>query len=154
MTLREATIKDVAFLAPLFDSYRMFYRKASDMAGARTFLKDRINNRESVIYIAFLSNGHTDGKTKPVGFTQLYPIFFSVSMESMYILNDLFIDPAYRGKGIGTALIDMVKKRCVTEKQKGIVIQTEKTNLAQKLYEHLGFTKDPDLHYFWSTKKI
>ena len=145
MTIREASISDLELLVPLFDGYRMFYKQASDLERARKFLTSRITQGESVIYIAM-------AQEKPIGFTQLYPIFSSVSMEPMYILNDLFIDAAYRSKGVGTALIDAVKQRCIAENQKGIVIQTETTNPAEKLYEHLGFKKDPDLHYFWATK--
>ena len=145
MNIREATISDLELLVPLFDGYRMFYRQASDIEAARKFLTHRITQGESVIYIAI-------AKGIPIGFTQLYPIFSSVSMEPMYILNDLFIDADFRGKGVGTALIDAIKERCIVENQKGIVIQTETTNPAQKLYEHLGFKKDPDLHYFWATK--
>lgn len=145
MEIREATIQDLEILAPLFDGYRQFYRQVPDIPKAKEFLKERILRKESVIYIAF-------AKAYPIGFTQLYRLFSSVSMEPMYLLNDLFILPEYRGKGVGTALIDTVKERCKIENQKGIVLQTEPTNPAQKLYEHLGFKKDPDLHYFWATK--
>ena len=145
MEIREATIEDLEILAPLFDGYRQFYRQAPAVQKGKEFLKERISRKESVMYIAF-------AKAKPVGFTQLYPIFSSVSMEPMYLLNDLFILSEYRGKGVGTALINVVKERCKLENQKGIVLQTESTNPAQKLYEHLGFKKDPDLHYFWALK--
>ena len=73
-------------------------------------------------------------------------------MEPMYLLNDLYVAAAFRGKGIGTLLIDAAKTRSRQEGQKGLVIQTETTNPAQKLYEQLGFVSDPDLHYFWKTK--
>lgn len=145
MTIREVTIDDLNILVPLFDGYRKFYRQTSDVTLAKKFLEERILKNESVIYIAF-------AKAKPAGFVQLYPIFSSVSMQRMYLLNDLFVDPAHRGQGIATALIDKVKDRCRKEGQKGIALQTETTNPAQKLYEHLGFKKDPDLQYFWTTK--
>lgn len=148
MHIQLATIQDLDLLVPLFEGYRIFYRQSPDNNKAYLFLKERLENNESLIYIAFAK---ADSK-KAVGFTQLYPIFSSVSMERMYLLNDLFIDANYRGQGIGQALIDTVKNLCRKEHQKGIVIQTETTNPAQHLYERLGFTKDPDLHYFWATK--
>ncbi len=159
MTIREATLADLDILIPLFDGYRQFYRQPSNLDGARKFLTRLITQGKSIVYIAFLAydtaqeqSDRLSSVEQPVGFTQLYPIFSSVSMEPMYILNDLFIDPRYRGKGMGTALINSVKKRCKAEHQKGIIIQTETTNPAQKLYERLGFKKDPDLHYFWATE--
>lgn len=156
MYIRLATIQDLERLVPLFDGYRVFYRKTTDYEGARSFLKERLENKDSIVYIAFakpvLSEVEVADSTIAVGFTQLYPIFSSVSMEPMYLLNDLFIDPDYRGQGIGQSLIATIKEVCRKEKQKGIVIQTETTNPAQYLYERLGFKKDPDLHYFWATK--
>lgn len=155
MHIRLATIQDLDFLVPLFEGYRNFYRQSPDSNKARLFLKERLENNESLIYIAFAnlpSRQAGADSEKAVGFTQLYPIFSSVSMERMYILNDLFIDADCRGQGIGQALIDTVKDLCRKEHQKGIVIQTETTNPAQHLYERLGFKKDPDLHYFWATK--
>ncbi len=147
MYLRLATLQDLEVLVPLFDGYRVFYRQSSDYDKAHSFLKERLINKDSVIYIAFAK---ADSEIA-VGFTQLYPIFSSVSMERMYILNDLYIHSDYRNLGIGQALINEVKNLCRKEHQKGIVIQTETTNPAQHLYERLGFTKDPDLHYFWPT---
>ncbi|GGG38243.1 N-acetyltransferase [Dokdonia pacifica] len=147
MYIRLATLQDLEVLVPLFDGYRVFYRQSSDYDKAHSFLKERLINKDSVIYIAFAK---ADSEIA-VGFTQLYPIFSSVSMERMYILNDLYIHSDYRNLGIGQALINEVKNLCRKEHQKGIVIQTETTNPAQHLYERLGFTKDPDLHYFWPT---
>ena len=87
---------------------------------------------------------------KAVGFTQLYPLFSSVSMQPMYMLNDLFVDLNCRGQGIGEALINKAKQLCVSEKNKGLAIQTAHDNPAQHLYKRLGFEKDTDLHFFWT----
>lgn len=146
MHIRQATLTDLEFIIPLFDGYRQFYKQPSDIEGARSFLKERFTHNESTIYIA-----HTESNTQEVvGFTQVYPLFSSVSMERMLLLNDLYIHPDHRGKGIGTLLINRVKELCTATGQKGIALQTGTTNPAQKLYERLGFTKDPDLHYFWA----
>ena len=146
MHIRQATLIDLEFIIPLFDGYRQFYKQPSDIEGARSFLKERFTHNESTIYVA-----HTASNTQElVGFTQVYPLFSSVSMERMLLLNDLYIHPDHRGKGIGTLLINRVKELCTTTGQKGIALQTGTTNPAQKLYERLGFTKDPDLHYFWA----
>lgn len=157
MEIRKATLADLDLIVPLFDGYRQFYRQESDLDGARLFLQQRLELKESVIYIAFApadrsfsEGGKADNdNNEAVGFTQLYPIFSSVSMERMLLLNDLFIHPDHRGKGIGKLLIDTAKDFCKETNQKGIVIQTETTNRAQHLYEREGFNKDPDLHYFW-----
>ena len=143
MKIVKAQIEHIEDVAPLFDGYRVFYKQESNIDHAKTFLKARILNNESVIYIAY-NNG------KAVGFTQLYPLFSSVSMERMYILNDLFVSSDVRGKGVGHELIQAAKGLCIEKQYKGLGIQTANDNPAQHLYQRLGFVKDPDLQFFWT----
>ncbi|TJY36113.1 GNAT family N-acetyltransferase [Pontimicrobium aquaticum] len=145
MEIVRATLQHLDDLAPLFDAYRMFYRQSSNIEKSKTFLTNRIKNNESVIYIAYIDN-------KAVGFTQLYSLFSSVSMEPMYLLNDLFVNANVRNKGVGQQLIQAAKSLCIEKHYKGLAIQTEVTNPAQHLYERVGFIKDPDLHLFWKNK--
>lgn len=143
MTILKAQIDHLDHLIPLFDGYRVFYEQDSNAPKAKQFLFERLKNKDSVIFIAYLEN-------KAVGFTQLYPLFSSVSMQSMYLLNDLFVDKNNRGKGIGEALIIKAKSFCKENHLKGLAIQTAPDNPAQHLYERLGFKKDTDLHFFWT----
>ena len=142
MTIEQATIKHLNDLAPLFDGYRTFYRQASNLKAAKLFLEERITKQDSVIYIAYIDH-------IPVGFTQLYPIFSSVQMQPIYILNDLYIDANYRNKSIATALINKAKALCKEKNYNGLIIQTEVRNPAQHLYQREGFVKDEDLSFFW-----
>ncbi|MGV6830950.1 MAG: GNAT family N-acetyltransferase [bacterium] len=142
ISIRKADINDIPDLIPLFDAYRQFYRQQSDYVGAKSYLTDRISKKESIIFMAY-------NNSNAVGFTQLFTLFSSVSMEPMFLLNDLYVEKNYRGLQIGTALINQAKELCEKLNYKGIALQTETDNQAQKLYEHLKFKKDPDLHYFW-----
>nr|WP_321230364.1 GNAT family N-acetyltransferase [uncultured Psychroserpens sp.] len=145
MTITRAKLKDLNDLASLFDAYRVFYKQNSNIEAAKRFLKQRMIKNDSIIYIAYDND-------EAVGFTQLYPLFSSVSMKPMYMLNDLFVSSTHRGQGIGEALIERAKQLCQTENNKGLAIQTAFNNPAQHLYERLGFKKDPDLQFFWSNK--
>ena len=145
MTIIQATKYHLNHLVPLFDAYRVFYKQPSNLDAAQHFLKERFKNKDSIIYMAF-------DEDKAVGFMQLYPLFSSVSMKPMYLLNDLFIDPDYRNQHIGTTFIEKAKSVCVDKKYKGLAIQTEAHNPAQNLYMNLGFKKDTDLHFFWTNK--
>lgn len=69
--IKQATLHDINKLTPLFDAYRQFYHKQSDLDAAKDFLEARIENNESVIYIATNELDHF------VGFVQLYPSFSS-----------------------------------------------------------------------------
>ena len=145
MTIRQAYLKDLEVLVPLFDAYRVFYKQKSNPKDARQFLNTLLEQESSVIYIAYINN-------KAVGFTQLFPLFSSVSMQPMYLLNDLYVDSNYRNQGIGEALINKAKQLCKDESQKGLAIQTAFDNPAQHLYKRLGFVKDTDLQFFWTNK--
>src|SRR5690242_1831242 len=95
-----ATVDDIETVAPLFDAYRQFYQQPSDLDGARAFLAERVGRDESAIFLALLDDG------TPAGFTQLYPIFSSTSMQRAWLLNDLFVAPAARRAGVGRALLE------------------------------------------------
>lgn len=143
MTITHAKLRDLNALTILFDNYRVFYKQESDIVAAKRFLTRRLVQSDSVIYIAYVDD-------KAVGFAQLYPLWSSVSIKPMYILNDLYVDSKYRNQGIGEALINRAKHLCQAENNKGLAIQTAFDNPAQHLYERLGFKKDPDLQFFWS----
>jgi hypothetical protein len=60
------------------------------LALAREFLRERLEQNQSVIYLAL------DPEGSAFGVTQLYPSFSSASAKRIFILNDLFVDPAAR----------------------------------------------------------
>lgn len=143
MKIVQATIENVKDLAPLFDGYRVFYKQPSDLEKATEFLTQRFQKNDSVIFMAF------EGASA-LGFTQLYPSFSSVSMQRTYILNDLFVTSEARGKGVGEALMNKAKAFAISEEAKGLTLETDVTNPAQKLYERLGWIKDTEVfHYTW-----
>lgn len=132
-------------LVPLFDAYRMFYKQDSNPASAYTFLRERINRKESVIFIAYFDD-------KADGFTQLFYSFSSVSLQPTLLLNDLYVALTARNKGVATSLLQEAKTYCTTNNFKGLALETAVTNPAQKLYEKLGWKKDSDcFHYFWTS---
>lgn len=142
MTIIKAEIQHLNDLVPLFDAYRIFYRQESDLNAAKAFLKERLEKQDTVIFIAY-------SEDKAVGFTHLFHSFSSVSMQRLFILNDLFVDSTYRKQGIGVALLNKAKFLCKSLNYKGIGLQTETTNPAQHLYESMGWDQDQDLQYFW-----
>ncbi len=143
MKITKATSEHLDELVTLFDAYRVFYKQESNITQAKQFLQQRLIQNDSTIFVALINN-------VAIGFTQLYPLYSSVSMQSMYLLNDLYVDKNHRGKGIGESLIERAKLYCKSLNYKGLAIQTAHDNPAQHLYERLGFEKDSDLHFFWT----
>lgn len=143
MKIITVTTQNIDELIGLFDAYRVFYKQESNLAAARDFLRERLDNKDSVVFLA------TDEDGIGLGFTQLYPSFSSVRMKPTYILNDLYVSPEHRGRGIGKALLEHAKQFATASDCHGISLETDKSNPAQKLYEQLGWKKDIHLHYSW-----
>lgn len=144
-TIRKASLKDVEKLSSLFDKYRIFYGKTSDIKQAEEFLSQRIKNKESEIFIAINQDDEM------VGFVQLYPLFSSTRMKRLWLLNDLFVEEFHRGKGISVELISRAKELCKTTNACGLSLETEKTNhIGNQLYPKTGFNLDSEHnYYFW-----
>ena len=137
-TITRATESDVDALLPLFRGYLRFYHRPDDAAPARAFLEARIRNGESVVFLA-----HVDGDA--AGFVQLYPAFASTRLQRSWILNDLFVAEAARGRGVSKALMDAARKLGVETGACEMMLQTARTNtVAQSLYSSLGWVRDDD----------
>jgi ribosomal protein S18 acetylase RimI-like enzyme len=146
--IREATLNDIPQLAILFDEYRVFYDKESDTSGAVDFLKERLKNKESVIFIAL------NAEIKIAGYIQLYPLFSSTRMKRLWLLNDLYVNPAYRGKGYGEALLEAAKEFSKNTNACGLMLETAKTNTsANNLYLKNNWILDEEHNYYsWELK--
>ena len=138
-----ASLEHVDQAAPLFDAYRRFYGQPSDPEGARGFLSERMAREESVLFLAL-------DESRGLGFAQLYPSFSSVSMKRLWILNDLFVTPEARGRGVGAALLTEAARLAARTLAKGLVLETATDNLpAQRLYEKRGWKHDHAFHHYY-----
>lgn len=134
---RFATLRDLDAVAPLFDAYRQFYKQPPDLARARDFMQERMERRESVVFVA------EDDAGKIIGFCQLYPTFCSVRASHTYVLYDLFVAPEARGTGAGRALMLAAEAHAAKTGAAKMELSTAKTNtVAQGLYESQGWVRD------------
>ncbi len=134
---RQATVHDLDALVPLFDDYRRFYGQASDLAGARAFLAARFAHHQSLILLA------QDETGAGLGLVQLYPLFSSVRMARVYVLNDLFVATPARRRGVAAALLRAAADQARALGAAGLSLSTAHDNApAQALYESLGWQRD------------
>lgn len=142
MNIYRASVEDIEHLAPLFDLYRQFYEQESDLASAKAYLSARLENCESVIFAAEIGSGLS-------GFVQLYPAFSSISMKKTWILNDLYVDSAFRKQGVGEQLLQKAREFALETGAAGISLSTAADNhSAQRLYDKSGYVRDRRfLHY-------
>ncbi|MFF2457894.1 GNAT family N-acetyltransferase [Peribacillus simplex] len=144
MSIQKATLHELESLTELFDLYRVFYEQASDPGRAREFLRERLTNGESVIFMAY-------DEGNPIGFVQLYPSFSSVSMMRSWVLNDLFVKESARKKGFGEELLNAAITFAREAGAKGVSLETGKDNVnAQRLYEKTGFVRETNHFYYFT----
>lgn len=143
MKIIRVTINEIEALVKLFDEYRVFYKKPSDIDGAHKFLSERISNNESTAYIAY------DDNNNPMGFVHLYPIFSSTRMAKLWLLNDLYVSQNFRKHGAGEALLERAKQLAKDTNARGLILETAADNIpAQNLYFKNGWEKDNEHYYF------
>ena len=142
---RKAIISDLPQLAELFDQYRIFYHKESDIPAVENFLQERIENKDSEIFVAEENDTLT-------GFVQLYPIFSSTRMQRYWLLNDLYVNENHRGKGYSKELIEKAKELCKASNACGILLETGKSNdIGNQLYPSSGFELYDSVNFYeWS----
>lgn len=143
ITTRQADLADIDTLAPLFDAYRQFYGRASDLSGARAFLHARLHHGESVVFLAF------DAAGQAVGFTQLYPSFSSTAMARIFVLNDLFVCASARQQGVGTGLLTAAADHARSAGAVRLTLSTATTNAtAQAVYAAAGWERETQFHVY------
>jgi len=143
--IQRATINDLDQLTNLFDKYLAFYKKPSNLKSQKSYLKERIENNEAIIFLAF----DDEIKDKAIGFALIYPTFSSLLLSKILILNDLYVDSTIRKKGIGQKLILETVELAKELNVDLIRLRTAKNNvIAQELYHKMGFVRDEYQHTY------
>ncbi|WP_244095125.1 GNAT family N-acetyltransferase [Pedobacter alluvionis] len=150
ITIKQIGLTEAHFVVGLFNQYRMFYNQFSDIGMAKAFIDERLQHNESIIFLA------VDQDTEqPVGFTQLYPKYSSVRLIKNWILNDLYVNEAYRKQGIGEKLIKTAMDFAKANGSTFVQLETAVDNYtAQHLYENIGFVKQANDEDFFLYKIV
>ena len=144
MQITRANSNHIADVSRLFDLYRQFYECEPDINLATTFISERIENNESVIFVAIEAESVK-------GFVQLYPSFCSVDAIRIFILYDLFVEQGKRNTGIGEALMNTASDYARQAGAARVDLLTAFDNHAgQHLYEKLGYKKTNEDFYAYS----
>lgn len=142
MKVIRATMEDLDGVAELFNLYRVFYEQESDLEAARDYIKERLESGDSVIFAVKDGNSY-------LGFTQLYPLFSSVSMKRVWLLNDLYVATQARKRGVGEQLLNKARDFAIETGAKSLSLSTAVDNHnAQRLYEKLGYKRDEGFYTY------
>ena len=139
----DAEKKHIKKVGELFDLYRQFYKYESNLIQSTNYIKERIGNKESKIFIAI------NNKEEPVGFVQLYETFGSLDLGKIIILYDLYVEKGYRKNKVGRQLMIRSHEYAKKIKAKRVQLSTATDNfIGQSLYESLGYVKDIDFYTY------
>tara|TARA_Y100000590_G_scaffold428857_1_gene540647 strand:- start:294 stop:743 length:450 start_codon:yes stop_codon:yes gene_type:complete len=139
----EANKDNIKQVGELFDLYRQFYKYESNIIQSTSYIKERIINNESKIFLAI------NKENQAIGFVQLYETFGSLDLGKIIVLYDLYVKKEFRKKNIGRKLMISSHKYAKEIKAKRIQLSTAINNfIGQSLYESLGYVKDKDFYTY------
>ena len=139
----EAKSNHIKQVGKLFDLYRQFYKYDSNLIESTNYIKDKIDNKESKIFIAINDNDSA------VGFVQLYETHGSLDLGKILILYDLYVKKDHRKKNIGRQLMLKSHEYAKQIGVKRIQLSTATDNfIGQSLYESLGYVKDINFYTY------
>ena len=148
--IRKATLQDLDQVTNLFDQYVVFYKNPSNFEKHKAYLKERLENNEAIVFLAFDDNSNE----KAIGFALIYVTFSSLALNKIIILNDLFVDSDVRKNGTGEQLIKETIKFAKELGSNTIRLRTAKNNVvAQGLYHKMGFIREEMLYSYDLTVK-
>lgn len=142
MLIELATVDDLSKLTLLFNQYQRFYKQQPSLDDSKSFLQDRFSAGDSLIYACRAGE-------EIAGFSQIYFSLSSVTMQRIWILNDLFVEPSFRRKGVAGLLIERIIQDAGDQGVKSVLLETAHTNhQAQALYQKMNFSQDRESVYF------
>jgi ribosomal protein S18 acetylase RimI-like enzyme len=139
--IRPALPADAPDLARLFDDYRVFYKRASDPAAAHAFVAEQLDKRFTRFFIA------RDNSGAALGFVHLIPSLGTLAMRPIWYLEDLFVTPDARRRGVARALMLHAEQFARETGAERLTLSTAHDNhAAQALYRSVGYVRD---EHFW-----
>ncbi|AXC13186.1 Acetyltransferase, GNAT family [Acidisarcina polymorpha] len=142
-----AVAADVPELGRLFDAYRVFYEAQSSPDISKDFVDGLISQGNTRFFVARRAE-----ETAMLGFVHLMPSMSTVAMRPMWVLEDLFVDPAARGSGVATALMSYAESFARETGAERLILATANDNhRAQSLYKRMGYIRD---ERFWHYDRI
>jgi ribosomal protein S18 acetylase RimI-like enzyme len=85
-----------------------------------------------------------------VGMLTAFENFSTFAAQPAINIHDLFVQKAYRGKGVGRKLMNAIIEEARQRKCSRLTLEVRKDNCrAQQLYQSLGFDEAPNQMLFW-----
>ena len=143
MTIGVVREDDLRDLLPLMRAYSEFYEVPPDDARLLGIARMLVEQpEEGVQFIARDEDGTA------LGFATVYMTWETLDAGRLAVMNDLFVAPAARGRGLGAALIEECRRFAAERRAGKLAWQTAPGNeAAQRLYERVGATREDWIDY-------
>ena len=137
------TAEQFETLLPMIASYQRFYAiEEIDEERNRAFFSRFIDPSEDGALIGAWDGDHL------LGYACLYWHLSSLAAAETVLMNDLYVDAAARGKGVGRALIDAAAEIARSRGAHSLEWSTAPDNdTAQRLYDSTGATRSEWVEY-------
>ena len=168
--VREANLQDEHDLQLVVDLSNAY---AKDPMGLGHPLSDEIRDKlpkairevqGALVFIAYLrgdanlgqtENRDTEGQVpmddshgKPVGIATCFTGFSTFKAAPLINIHDIAVLPEARGKGVGAALLESVKKKGRETGCCKVTLEVREDNAARRLYERSGFEYgEPEMYF-------
>jgi GNAT superfamily N-acetyltransferase len=134
VVLRPATIAEFTTLTRFIQRYFRFDHLNFDRKAIRVGVKQLLKNRSVGQAFLVISN------SKPVGYTILIESFDLEFGGRVGFVTDLYLEAAYRRRGVGTEIIKQLERFCRDTGIKTLELQVERKNKAAlSFYRRVGF---------------
>jgi GNAT superfamily N-acetyltransferase len=144
--IRAAGFEDAAPLTQLYIAYRVFYGEPPSEQAAEQFIRERLTDGGARYFLAWLADS---GTVTPAGFMHLMPSTNTLAMRAIWLLEDLYVESAFRGRGVGTALLRYAEEFAHSTGAERLTLATAKDNAtAQAIYQKLGYVREEHFWYF------
>jgi len=131
-----AALADLEELLPLVRAYRVFYEREPEAARERALMERNLCEGRSIVFLA------RAGDTA-CGFVQLFETQSTVWLGPSLILEDLYVEPAARRRGVAARLIERSMEYARAIGATGMFLETAAENLAaQAVYERAGWSRE------------
>jgi len=128
--------EDLERVGRLFHDYLLFYERDPERGVAASYLRDRVSAGDSLLFVARLEGAIA-------GFAHVYPGWSSLDLAPAWTLEDLFVIPSARRRGVARALIRHVHESARDAGAVAVRLETAHDNLAaQHLYVSIGYRRD------------
>jgi GNAT superfamily N-acetyltransferase len=140
--VRPALMDEIEEMLPLIRAYCEFYETQPNETGLREMFRTLISDpSQGAVFIA-----RQEGRA--IGFATLDWKWSSLKAARIGYLEDLFVDPDARGRGIADALIEICADRCRELGMPALEWLTAPDNhRAQKVYNRTGAASDTYVEY-------